>query len=212
MAGKRPSKGKADAYSFYEKMSSKHICPYCEEELSSVGRLCHHISMEHQKKKVFDDQECPFCSKRLSSSCSLVRHVTEVHKTSATNPNKCKVCLKIFRRKENLKLHFQNSHTDQPKEFKCSICYKTFSQSQVLNRHVRDIHMDVKFECKQCPATFKRRDVLREHIRSGNHYIRLDCQHCKQTLYFKSRFLRDKHFLSTSHVKAYSCRGKQNKT
>jgi uncharacterized Zn-finger protein len=45
----------------------------------------------------------------------------------------CNVCLKIFKRKDNLMVHIKSVH--EGRKFSCEICKKSYTRKYVLDKH-----------------------------------------------------------------------------
>ena len=66
----------------------------------------------------------------------------------------CRICIKTFSRKGNLKNHVKAVH-DETKEHQCESCKKTFSEKGNLERHIRIVHEKRKdFQCDSCDKRF----------------------------------------------------------
>lgn len=110
-----------------------------------------------QLKKVL----CDLCPKTFSSPQSFQRHKAVVHEKS--KPLTCRMCLKKFALRWNLKAHiigahfngnFTKSEVDEileghqssqaPVMFKCDLCSETLPQKEDLKRHMIEKHTKKK--------------------------------------------------------------------
>ena len=130
-----------------------------------------------------------------SALANRSRHMREVHKSPQSFS--CNECGKTFTRKDKLKDHVKNVHSDNKESFPCTQCEKTFSRKDNLQRHVKDTHKgEQRFECPKCPEDFSRSGNLKKHQERGKHTITVDCEYCYQELDFKSVAAKDRHFIA----------------
>ena len=96
------------------------------------------ISQNIDEKKF----SCQVCKKTYSSKNGLNYHHKLKHDES--NPNKCKICFKVFAYKSLLVIHTR-VHTGE-KPYVCSTCGKRFTQKNQLQTHKTTHNMERKFK------------------------------------------------------------------
>ena len=131
---------------------------------------------------------CQICNKTFSSKNGLYKHHKTKHDES--NPNKCKICLKVFPTNHHLDMHrrvhtgekthvcstcgkgfttkgnlqtHQTTHSDERKH-KCDICTggRFFKTKSQLSHH-RKLHFDPEHQCTQCGKKFYTSSNLNRH-------------------------------------------------
>ena len=97
---------------------------------------------------------------------------------------KCKVCLKIFPSKAQLKIHHR-THTGE-KPFACQIRDKKFARKSDLVKH-QAVHRDDRpFKCSICPKGryFKTKVSLNQHM-IFHYEPKFSCNYCGHKCYTK---------------------------
>jgi len=99
------------------------------------------------------DSQCPqdFCSEVVfqeetvpTNSCGS--------SASRSQPNKCRLCDKVYARPSTLRTHMRTHSGEKP--YQCHICLKSFSQDANLTAHLR-IHSGEKpFKCTVCDRRY----------------------------------------------------------
>lgn len=52
----------------------------------------------------------------------------------------CDICKRVFTRKDNLKVHLQNSHSEDVTEYICKVCNKLFLHAKNCKKHISENH------------------------------------------------------------------------
>ena len=84
----------------------------------------------------------------------------------------CDQCTSVFFKKDSLKTHIKNVHSDSPElfgEFMCDQCPKIFSKKHTLAVHRYRVHSNKyinrkpveKVKCPQCEKTYKNHSYLK---------------------------------------------------
>ena len=124
-----------------------HHCDICESEFNSREQLKIHCFSTHDKMK----QKCQHCGSLFRDGFSLKRHIQVKH-TPSIVPEKCDVCSKEFKLKENMLLHKKRFHEAK---FSCSICGSKQPTANTLKKHVEIVHEKKnKMICDVCGKTF----------------------------------------------------------
>uniref|UniRef100_A0A1B0DBU2 C2H2-type domain-containing protein n=1 Tax=Phlebotomus papatasi TaxID=29031 RepID=A0A1B0DBU2_PHLPP len=141
-------------------LMGKFTCLVCDKKLSTKGNLKVHMDTHKPKGKY----ACDKCGRIFKTVINLVRHKEyhsgikfscttcgRVYPTNSTlkahsithsnvRPHTCSICLKTFKRNQDLKVFFHlNQHTGQ-KPYKCIYCPKTFASSGNCFSHRKRMH------------------------------------------------------------------------
>ena len=88
----------------------KHECPHCPMTFKRADHLARHVSDTHSLvDNLFECSVVEDCGARFQSQRRLRQHESH-HRASAANLSKCGDCGKLFSKRANLDLHFQQSH------------------------------------------------------------------------------------------------------
>eukprot|EP01124_Arcella_intermedia_P032409 TRINITY_DN7555_c0_g1_i2.p1 TRINITY_DN7555_c0_g1~~TRINITY_DN7555_c0_g1_i2.p1 ORF type:complete len:468 (-),score=100.94 TRINITY_DN7555_c0_g1_i2:63-1466(-) len=121
-----------------------HHCNYCSFKSQVQAELKLHIQEKHH-------WECEHCHKLFKFEKGLLDHTQALH--AYFNCDYCAFKSKI---KEELDLHFEESHT-----WNCQSCDKTFHTEKSLQLHTKAVH--TFFTCPECSKNFKSPNALAQH-------------------------------------------------
>lgn len=182
-----------------ESHKEKHICEFCNKELSSLRCLHEHL-LNHTGRPFV----CHICNKSYITKGHLSRHL-ETHSASRCKIRKisskqynCEVCKKQFRRKHSFTEH-QFIHTGE-KPFACNICNTCYSRKGSLNRHLKT-HRFNEFKCDVCNKDFSTERTLKKHLLT--HTLQFICDTCNKTFIHKNYLI--------SHLKNHTAEGLEKK-
>ncbi|KAJ6640037.1 Zinc finger protein [Pseudolycoriella hygida] len=124
---------------------------------------------------------CPNCPKTFKTRFELGSHIP-TH--SNFKPYCCQICSKGWKRRGDLRWHFQNVHpkylknfmdysyieetnldTDETKKYQCDMCSKLFGYKHSVKMHLF-AHLNWKpFECRICSKGYRSNAHLRKHLK-----------------------------------------------
>ena len=122
-------------------------CDICLKVFTAKKNLTRHVKIVHENIR---NHVCEICGVRTSTKDHLERH-KQVHENTRFE---CKECLKIFSRKENLKSHMKEIHSETTTYHQCEICGKSFKRKSHLKEHQKT------HDSKRQPDTSLHSDAL----------------------------------------------------
>lgn len=145
----------------------KYECDECGNKFLKLVKLKIHILNVHQGI----NYQCEKCNEKFSSQEDLDDHVNKEN-CKQEDPCTCKICGKVFAKRDYLKKH-EYMHTSIL--YKCKYCYCAFMKEKSYNRHVekmncsksaRKIKMaEFNFrKCRICEVEYKTEELLIEHF------------------------------------------------
>ena len=121
-------------------------CKYCESTFKRKDNLTKHEQTNHGKvmneallpdvNKNHEPYECYKCTSAFKDKNSLIRHLESVHEDASFE---CRLCHKMFTRKDNLNVHMK-SHANNPPKIICEVCRQEFQTKMELRAHRIDEH------------------------------------------------------------------------
>jgi len=152
------------------------------------------------------DEQCTPCSLQPINTINI--KTQEIAINPETNKYKCSECDKEYARKDSLRRHIWNEHTDG-KKHDCLICNKTFARQDGLKRHIKEIHNkdeSTVFNCDLCSKTFPRKNALIRHIKeihNKDEATVFNCDLCSKTFSRKNALVR--HIKTVHNNCRYQC-------
>lgn len=133
----------------------------------------------------FTNSQCPICNKNLANDAKLVTHLVLRHTPKSFT---CDHCGKVFRSKDNLRLHM--SHHRKHFYVECRACKRGYKSIQSLRYHLRQ-HFE-HHQCETCGMVFEHKKLLHGHVAAKhNHELQVQCHFC--TRLFARSDVRDAH-------------------
>ena len=173
------------------KTPKSFLCKECKFVGSSTRDLREHVELAHTDNPDF--YNCDKCKYKTVRKRNLTAHMNSHnadHKAKKYS-FQCSICDFVSRRKDDLRYHIQEAHTDNPNYFKCYKCEYQSIRKRYLASHLKTHNTDVKYECNLCDAKLKSLDTLSLHKRSIHKGIKFDCNIC------------DKSFTQQSHLMSH---------
>lgn len=180
----------------------QYQCDICLMKFSFKSGLTAHMKGKHIDNVQYN---CSQCSYHATYKSCLTQHL-KTH--SDLRPFECGICTKTFKKKDLLKLHVNNVHTEyHEKEFKCLHCSYRTNRKDALVAHLRR-HSDVKsVECSVCEGKFKNQLSLKRHAKEQHWEGERKEYKCSQCSYktYRTTSLRA-HMIRHSDDRPFQCR------
>ncbi|XP_044761109.1 zinc finger and BTB domain-containing protein 17 [Coccinella septempunctata] len=136
-----------------DETDSRTVCDLCNSVQVDQKALRDHRIKVH---KIPDKArlKCSTCDELFANEYKFTEHL-KVH------PLECKMCGKLFYRRQNIQLHMKRHLGIKP--YKCDVCEKAFLTKQKLDEH-RNVHTgNAPIKCPMCNETFRRHSNLIQH-------------------------------------------------
>ena len=178
-------RGKRKASENLTKDEKKRVlkCKHCPHQTTDIKSLMMHNIEAHTPKfnGTFDDDSgsnlnCEECSFTTSDKVEYIKHMTSFHESEGTL-FPCKICEKVFSRKDLLKEHMNTLHK---RPYKCPSCPYETAQESRLTRHIQAVHDKIKkYFCEQCSYATSDNYSLKFHIKSVHEKLKpFICEQC----------------------------------
>lgn len=177
----------------------KFQCNFCPLSFNSRKCIFHHLISKHiSQPKIYKCFSCSYTTKH--------KQLLQYHSKSHSKLFACKKCDKRYAVPQNLKFHLKTH--EGIKDFECKVCLKVYSRRDCLKDHIRKTHLtDIKlFNCEICSYVGKTRNALWNHNRI--HTLQFSCTDCEKKFGRKSSLARHmkKHILSQDTCKRSAAR------
>ena len=142
-------------------------CDVCNKSFSRKASLNAHQKKVHKDLAASGvspatDRTCPHCGEFFRYPFDMKQHM-RVH--TGERPFGCDVCNKSFSRKDKLKAHQNNMHTDlaADQDRTCLICGMVFDSPSRMKRHMIQHTGEKPYQCSICVEYFSQAAALEEH-------------------------------------------------
>lgn len=182
------------------KRKFKYTCGVCRKKFNYKERFEAH-RLEHEGKIV--SIHCPPCNKTFMTWSGLKRHNESEHTLVNLESLKCKVCGKIFKSRQTLKMH-KKTHGERRMSV-CDVCGKGFTTAVILRAHLETHkeNRERRFTCEHCGKKFYTNTILMSHVSRRHTGRRFICQVCSYP--FTDKYNLSKHLLIHDGKKPYKC-------
>ena len=124
------------------KKQKNYTCLHCKKSFFQKGCFKKHSQRIHDKK-------CASCDMSFLGNISLKMHEKNHHKIGPSLLPVLKNGIYYFSKKDKLKLHQQNVHTNKKmaksfQEYVCDLCMKKLSTKANLMRHIENVHVKME--------------------------------------------------------------------
>ncbi|ETN66449.1 hypothetical protein AND_001765 [Anopheles darlingi] len=155
-------------------------CEICSIAQSDFTKLLAHYQSQHGTRGYM---RC--CNKQFFYRHAIVEHI-ENHRGDI----RCEICLKTYKTRRYLALHFAKSHgSEEDRPYKCATCGSSFPKAYLLRAH-ESLH--VQETCPICKKVLSSNHALKVHISqmhtNDTHHI---CATCGKT--FRTKISMDRH-------------------
>jgi len=172
------------------------LCPYTAKKKYQLQR---HFVYSHEKGSRAN--VCPICDKKYYNSDGLKIHIRG---HTGERPFLCTTCGKSFKRKSDLKEHFDFYHT-KGGLYICPICGIQITSLSGIRLH-KSSHSNSNKKCEVCSKDFLNEWNLKQHMKlshSGEAAYQFQCDKCSKC-FNRSNSLK-RHSFIHSVSKDFSC-------
>ncbi|XP_073974718.1 uncharacterized protein isoform X1 [Rhodnius prolixus] len=156
-------------------------CELCDSKYR--GDFIEHLESEHSSGD--GSYYCKKCNIICGDYAAISKHRHE----KGIN-NVCKQCGRVYKSKENYKLHLliHNNDGDKKKnvkQFNCETCGKEFLLASLLKDHI-NLHKGLKpYLCRICGCSFAQNATLKQHFATHSSLRPYKCAECNRAFYRK---------------------------
>lgn len=159
----------------------KTVCTICDCVVENAKALkLHKMEVHNETSKI--KHKCLTCGESFPNEYKYTAHL-KIH------PLECKLCGKLFYRRQNIQLHMKRHLGLKP--FTCEICQKSFVTKQKHDEH-KNIHTgDAPIKCTLCDEKFRRYSNLVQH--RNRHHLHMKKKikdyvcHCGEVFHSKKK-------------------------
>lgn len=125
---------------------------------------------------IMDDNDLPFTGSESPQFSSELMQALPLHS------HKCKICHKVFTKRQGLQRHNKIHDNSLEKRKLCTFCGKSFLRLDDLKRHTRTHTNERPYSCKSCDKSYKQSSELKEHLNTHARGKLFICSRCGKTL------------------------------
>jgi len=149
------------------------LCSYCGEKFGILKRFKMHMATHDPEKYKKEAQKaknmpsnfpCRWCGLPFDKMNNRASHEFRIHKNREDDAFKCKVCDKVFRQKEELRMHLFDHYTGKIHFCDFPDCDRFFHKGKLLTVHKR-CHFPPQYTCQGCGQQFVQNSGLHKHMR-----------------------------------------------
>lgn len=156
-------------------------CDLCDSKYR--GDFIEHLQSEHSSGN--GGYYCKKCNIICGNYDAISKHQ---HKKGIANV--CKQCGRVYKSKENYKLHLLIHSNDNDKKkneklFSCETCGKKFLLANLLKDHI-NLHKGIKpYSCRICGCSFAQNATLKQHSATHSSLRPYKCAECNRAFFRK---------------------------
>ncbi|XP_052211859.1 uncharacterized protein LOC127830952 isoform X2 [Dreissena polymorpha] len=134
-------------------------CHICAKTFKTKSYFTVHLREAHE---VIDTEvyRCNICGKVCRREAWLQRHM-KLHKNNMDLDNKCTICNKQFKTRQNLIAH---GKIHRERKYKCKICQKRFISNVKLEMHTKTHTGEKPFSCALCEYKSNQKGNIDKHM------------------------------------------------
>ena len=153
----------------HEQLKTDYLCSICDKYLSTKVKLKKHVTIVHEKLKLF---QCSICDYKNGLKDVMKYHIGKVHEGIdakiiylGDKNLKCYNCDFTAGMKGDLNKHIIEVH-DGKQDWRCDICNISFNTKKILKGHEKIHEGKRTHQCPSCTKSFLRNSCLKRHIQT----------------------------------------------
>ncbi|KAL1448817.1 hypothetical protein WDU94_000075 [Cyamophila willieti] len=139
-----------------------HVCSICGKLFATKHCLQKHDKCVHGNIMY----KCAQCSFKSKHKISISFHIKNVHFNLKvqrhTNFFECAMCMKIYRKKSDLRDHIMSAHL-KTNLLLCDLCDFSSYRQYGMQKHKR-VHPSIAYHCKHCRNKFTDVELFKSHL------------------------------------------------